>query len=76
MWVLVCASETMTEVMCLRGLFGFSCVYLIFEKHWSYIQLGNVDFVIDLKKVVEYFHRGIRDITKFETINNCKNYCS
>jgi len=61
----------------LARLFGLlCCVYLIFEKHWSYIQLGNIDFVLDSKKV-NYFHWDSRDITKFGTIiNNCKNYCN
>jgi len=41
------------------------------------LQLPNVDFELDAKKVVDYFNRGRNDISEFGAIvDECKRRCS
>lgn len=41
------------------------------------LQLTNVDFELDAKKVVDYFHKGSNDVSEFGAIlEECKRCCN
>jgi hypothetical protein len=46
--------------------------------HWMHdLQLTNMDFELDAKKVVDYYNRGSNDISEFGAINDeCRRCCN
>lgn len=63
----------MQNDLCLRRLSGSLSFAQRFIYWVTYLHLDNIDFVLDSKKVVEYFSTNNNDITKFVCIMNaCK----